>query len=189
MDHPKSDRRDERGLDANPDVARKVDLKAKLLAVLDQAEGYRVLAIRSRDRGERDFHEHIVELYVKDRGGTGNNARRVGRRSWSQANRVRFYPDCWPRPQTPGALIVLTGLMGSFAGTALLRVPDDQLKPKPMREPKSPFRVLTESGPLVALTVAVALLVGIAGPASAQFFNFGARETRNGTGAPHSGAW
>jgi uncharacterized protein len=42
-----------------------------------------------------------------------------------------------------------------------------------MREPKSPFRVLTESGPLVALTVAVALLLGIAGPASAQFFNFG----------------
>jgi hypothetical protein len=42
-----------------------------------------------------------------------------------------------------------------------------------MREPKSSFRILTESGPLVALTVAVALLVGIAGPASAQFFNFG----------------
>src|SRR5260370_33774525 len=40
-----------------------------------------------------------------------------------------------------------------------------------MREPKPPFRGLTESGPLVALTVAIALLVGIAGPASAQFFN------------------
>lgn len=35
------------------------------LAVLDQAEGYRVLAIRSRDRGERESYEHIVELYVK----------------------------------------------------------------------------------------------------------------------------
>ena len=34
------------------------------------------------------------------------------------------------------------------------------------------FRVFTESGPLIALAVAVALLVGIAGPASAQFFNF-----------------
>ena len=78
MDHPKSDRRAERGLDADSDVARKVDLKAKLLAVLDQAEGYRVLAIRSRDRGERESYEYIVELYVKDRGGTGNNARRVG---------------------------------------------------------------------------------------------------------------
>ena len=39
-----------------------------------------------------------------------------------------------------------------------------------MPKPKSPFRTLTESGPLVALAVAVALLVG--GPASAQFFNF-----------------
>jgi hypothetical protein len=29
MDHPKSDRRDERGLDADPVAARKVDLKAK----------------------------------------------------------------------------------------------------------------------------------------------------------------
>jgi hypothetical protein len=44
--------------------ARAVDLKAKLLAVLDQAEGYRVLAIRSRDRGERESYERIVELYV-----------------------------------------------------------------------------------------------------------------------------
>jgi hypothetical protein len=47
-----------------------------------------------------------------------------------------------------------------------------------MRKPKTFFRVLTESGPLVALAVAIALLVGIAGPASAQFFNFG------GFGAP-----
>ncbi len=38
---------------------------------------------------------------------------------------------------------------------------------------KSFFRVFTESGPLIALAVAVALLVGIVGPASAQFFNFG----------------
>ncbi|MEA2899232.1 MAG: uncharacterized protein QOJ84_4847, partial [Bradyrhizobium sp.] len=42
-----------------------------------------------------------------------------------------------------------------------------------MPNPKSFLRVFTESGPLVALTVAIALLVGIAGPASAQFFNFG----------------
>ncbi|MHB8271077.1 SGNH/GDSL hydrolase family protein [Bradyrhizobium sp.] len=43
-----------------------------------------------------------------------------------------------------------------------------------MPNPKKSFlRVFTESGPLVALTVAIALLVGIAGPASAQFFNFG----------------
>ena len=33
--------------------------------------------------------------------------------------------------------------------------------------------MFTETGPLVALAVAIALLIGIAGPASAQFFNFG----------------
>src|SRR3954452_4282799 len=38
---------------------------------------------------------------------------------------------------------------------------------------KSFFRILTERGPLTALSVAIALLVGIAGPDSAQFFNFG----------------
>jgi uncharacterized protein len=42
-----------------------------------------------------------------------------------------------------------------------------------MQKPKSFLRVFTETGPLVALAVAIALLVGIAGPASAQFFNFG----------------
>ena len=42
-----------------------------------------------------------------------------------------------------------------------------------MQKPTSFFRVFTESGPLIALAVAVALLVGIVGPASAQFFNFG----------------
>jgi uncharacterized protein len=42
-----------------------------------------------------------------------------------------------------------------------------------MQKPKSFFRVFTETGPLIALAVAVAILVGIAAPASAQFFNFG----------------
>jgi hypothetical protein len=42
-----------------------------------------------------------------------------------------------------------------------------------MHKKKSFLRVFTETGPLVALAVAIALLVGIAGPASAQFFNFG----------------
>jgi hypothetical protein len=41
-----------------------IDPKAKLLTVLDQAEGYRGLAIRARDRGEREAYERIVELYV-----------------------------------------------------------------------------------------------------------------------------
>src|SRR2546430_7331841 len=42
-----------------------------------------------------------------------------------------------------------------------------------MPKTKSFLRVFTEPGPLVAVAVALVLLVGIAGPASAQFFNFG----------------
>jgi hypothetical protein len=43
-----------------------------------------------------------------------------------------------------------------------------------MAQPKSFFRVFTESGPLIAVATAVALLLGIAGPALGQgFFNFG----------------
>ncbi len=42
-----------------------------------------------------------------------------------------------------------------------------------MANQKSFFRVFTEGGPLIAVSVAVVLLLGIAGPASAQFFNFG----------------
>ena len=59
-----------------------------------------------------------------------------------------------------------------------------------MQKPKSSFGksffrvVLTESGPLIALAVAVALLVGIVGPASAQFFNFGGPPPRQ---APQRG--
>jgi hypothetical protein len=41
-----------------------------------------------------------------------------------------------------------------------------------MPKPRSFLRVFTEAGPLVALAVALALLIGIAQPASAQFFNF-----------------
>jgi hypothetical protein len=39
-----------------------IDPKAKLLAVLDQAEEYRRLAIRSRDCGEREGYERIVAV-------------------------------------------------------------------------------------------------------------------------------
>ena len=42
-----------------------------------------------------------------------------------------------------------------------------------MSKPKPFLRVFTEPGPLVALAVAIVLLIGIVGPASAQFFNFG----------------
>ena len=42
-----------------------------------------------------------------------------------------------------------------------------------MPKAKCFFRAFTESGRLIALAVAIALLVGIVGPAAAQFFNFG----------------
>jgi hypothetical protein len=61
-----------------------------------------------------------------------------------------------------------------------------------MRETKSFLRVFTETGPLVALAVAVALLVGIVGPASAQFFNFGGPprpQPRSNNGGFGGGGW
>src|SRR5258708_23557647 len=51
-------------------------------------------------------------------------------------------------------------------------LPNDRLRPSRMHKKISFLRVFTETGPLVALAVAIALLVGIVGPASAQFFNF-----------------
>jgi hypothetical protein len=41
-----------------------IDHRAKLIAVLDVAEVYRGLAMRTKDRGEREAYERIVELYV-----------------------------------------------------------------------------------------------------------------------------
>ena len=59
----------------------------------------------------------------------------------------------------------------------------------PMSNPKSFFCIFTESGALIVLAVATALLVGIVAPASAQFFNFGgpprAQPRSNGFG----GGW
>jgi hypothetical protein len=46
-------------------AAMMIDPRAKLLAVLDHAEEYRGLAIRAKDRGEREIYERIVELYVE----------------------------------------------------------------------------------------------------------------------------
>jgi hypothetical protein len=45
--------------------AMMIDPRAKLLAVLDHAEEYRGLALRAKDRGERNSYERIVELYVE----------------------------------------------------------------------------------------------------------------------------
>src|SRR5712672_2313345 len=53
-----------------------------------------------------------------------------------------------------------------------------------MQKPKPFLRVFTEPGPLVALAVAIALLVGIVGPASAQFFNFGGPPAPSRPAAP-----
>jgi hypothetical protein len=63
-----------------------------------------------------------------------------------------------------------------------------------MSKPKSFFRVFTESGPLIVLAVVVAFLVGIAGPASAQFFNFGGPQRpqpqpQPRSGGPGGGSW
>src|SRR5713226_8568332 len=62
-----------------------------------------------------------------------------------------------------------------------------------MPKTKSFLRVFTESGPLIALAVAVALLVGIVGPASAQFFNFGGPpqrpQPRSNGGFGGGGGW
>src|SRR5215210_4505139 len=58
-----------------------------------------------------------------------------------------------------------------------------------MQKPKSFFRIFTETGPLIALSVAVALLVGLAGPASAQFFNFGGWSRPQPRSSGGSGGW
>src|ERR1700737_3558432 len=62
-----------------------------------------------------------------------------------------------------------------------------------MPKTKSFLRVFTETAPLIALAVAVALLVGIVGPASAQFFNFGGpprpQPPRSSGGGFGGGGW
>jgi uncharacterized protein len=55
-----------------------------------------------------------------------------------------------------------------------------------MPKPRSFLRIFTETGPLIALAVAIALLVGIVGPASAQFFNFGGPPPRPPNPVPRS---
>ena len=40
------------------------------------------------------------------------------------------------------------------------------------------LRIFTESGPLIALAIAIGVVLGFAGPSSAQFFNFGGFQQR-----------
>lgn len=58
-----------------------------------------------------------------------------------------------------------------------------------MRKPKSFLRVFTDTGPLAVLAVVIALLVGIAGPASAQFFNFGGFDRPQRQAPQRGGGW
>src|SRR4051794_25531119 len=58
-----------------------------------------------------------------------------------------------------------------------------------MSNPKSFFGVFTERGPLIVLAIATALLVGIVGPASAQFFNFGGPPRGQARSGGFGGGW
>jgi uncharacterized protein len=58
-------------------------------------------------------------------------------------------------------------------------------------EPKK-LRVLTESGPLIALAVVAGMVLGVVAPASAQFFNFDGFQQRpslQGGGRGFEGGW
>jgi len=56
-----------------------------------------------------------------------------------------------------------------------------------MSKPKSIFKALTKTSPSIVLAGAIALLIGIAGPASAQLFDFGFPSFRPPRQAPRSG--
>src|SRR5690349_5248959 len=56
-----------------------------------------------------------------------------------------------------------------------------------MIKPPSFLKIFTEPGPLGVLCVTIALLVGIVGPASAQFFNFGGFGQRPAAPRPNGG--
>ena len=52
--------------------------------------------------------------------------------------------------------------------------------------------ILTERGPLIALAIAAGMVLGIVGPTSAQFFNFGGFQQRpqpQGGGGGFGGGW
>jgi len=51
------------------------------------------------------------------------------------------------------------------------------------------LRIFTESGPLIALAIATAMVLGIVGPSSAQFFNFGGFQQRPQPQQRGGGGW
>jgi uncharacterized protein len=52
------------------------------------------------------------------------------------------------------------------------------VRSKSMLDKPKKLRVLTKSGPLIALAIATGMVLGIVGPSSAQFFNFGGFQQR-----------
>src|SRR6266852_9597038 len=52
------------------------------------------------------------------------------------------------------------------------------VRSKSMLDKLKKLRIFTESGPLIALAIAAAMVLGIVGPSSAQFFNFGGFQQR-----------
>src|SRR5712671_3793114 len=52
------------------------------------------------------------------------------------------------------------------------------VRSKSMLDKLKKLRIFTESGPLIALAIAAGMMLGIVGPSSAQFFNFGGFQQR-----------
>src|ERR1700688_2719946 len=52
------------------------------------------------------------------------------------------------------------------------------VRSKSMLDKPKKMRVFTKSGPLIALAIATGMVLGIVGPSSAQFFNFGGFQQR-----------
>jgi len=96
-----------------------IDPEAKLLAVLDKAEEYRGLAIRAKDRRERECYVRIVELYVEIAEELeASGCRRTGnRRTLRRANETPAgleapFDDPIPRPH--GRRLVTLEDAGNF---------------------------------------------------------------------------
>src|ERR1700681_1428631 len=52
------------------------------------------------------------------------------------------------------------------------------VRSKSMLDKLKELRIFTESGPLIALAIATGIVLGVVGPSSAQFFNFGGFQQR-----------